>query len=144
MLLCLVLSTEYKLFLSKYNTCIHNVPFFSDTSTWYHKVHSKYVGKCLLLQKYLLSFCWRYCIFYITIYHLCISRLSWDFIWWYIIHHDYRGITKPSVTVHGSIFYSRSANRLTYKYELLLMLVAHCFAFHFLLLYRNAIMDSVH
>ena len=45
-----VISTECKLFLSKYNACIHNMPFFSDTSTWCHKVHNKYVGKCLLLQ----------------------------------------------------------------------------------------------
>ena len=43
-----IISTEYKLFLSKYNACIHNIPFFSDTSR--HKVHSKYVGKCLVLQ----------------------------------------------------------------------------------------------
>ena len=50
MLLHLVLPTEYNLFLSKYNACVHNMPLFSDTSTWCHKVHSKYVGKCLLLQ----------------------------------------------------------------------------------------------
>ena len=42
-----IISTEHKLLLSKYNACVHHVPFFSDTSTWYHKVHSKYVGKCL-------------------------------------------------------------------------------------------------
>ena len=46
-----VLSTEYKLFCqNSYNACVHNVPFFSDISTWCQKVHSKYVGKCLLLQ----------------------------------------------------------------------------------------------
>ena len=40
LLYLLVLSTE---FLLKHNACIHNVPFFSDTSTCCHEVHSKYV-----------------------------------------------------------------------------------------------------
>ena len=39
MLLYLVLSTEYKLLLSKYNACVQNVPFFSDTNAWCRKVH---------------------------------------------------------------------------------------------------------
>ena len=49
-MLYLVLSTDYNLFLSKYNACIHNLPLFSDTSTWCHRVHGKTCGKCLLLQ----------------------------------------------------------------------------------------------
>ena len=67
----LVLSTEYNLFLSKYNTCVHNMPFFSDTSTWCHNVHGKTCRKMfafaiisvIILPKILHS--------YITIYHLC-------------------------------------------------------------------------
>ena len=68
------------------------LPFFSDTSRWYCKVHSKYVENvcfCNICS----SFCQRYCILHIMVYDLCVSQLSCDFISPYIIYHDYRGIT---------------------------------------------------
>ena len=72
----LVLFTEYKSFLSKYNACVHNVLFFSDTSTWCHKVHSKYVGKMFAFA-IIYHFAKDIEFFIIiTIYHLCISQLS--------------------------------------------------------------------
>ena len=84
-----IISTECKLFLSKYNACVHNVPFFSDTSKRCHKVHSKYEGnvcfcnnicyfaKDIAFLYHDIPFVYIIIImrFYITIYRL--SRLSW-------------------------------------------------------------------
>ena len=87
MLWYLVLSTDYKLFLSKYNVCVHNVPFFSDTSTWcmvnmwenvcFCSNIWYYFAKDIAFLYHNIPFVYITVImrFYITIYHL--SRLLW-------------------------------------------------------------------
>ena len=84
MLLYVVLSTEYKVLLSKYNACVHNVPFFSATSTWCHKVHSKYEGKCLLLHYYFA----KDIAFFILGYTVCVYHDYHE-----ILYHDISSIT---------------------------------------------------
>ena len=64
----------------------------------------KYVVKYVLLYNICASFCQNIAFLYHDIpfvysdilhliYHLCISRLSWDFISWHIVYYNYRGIT---------------------------------------------------
>ena len=85
MLLYPVISTKYKLFWSKYNACVHNVPFFSDTSTWCHEVHSKYVGNVCFC-----NVCYHFAkdIAFLSRYIICVYHDYHE-----ILYHDISSIT---------------------------------------------------
>ena len=95
----IVLSTEYKLFCQ--NSKMHvfiMLPFLSDISTWCQKYIVNMWGNVCFCSNICYHFAKDILFFYIMIYHLCISWLSWDFISWYIIYHDYRSITTLYIT----------------------------------------------
>ena len=101
---CVTINTlkYYLLNINYFVMCVFILsPFFSDTSTWCHKVCSKTCGKCLLLYNIgsLFIILPKILHVHITTYHMCISRLSWDFISRYIVYHDYCGITSTNLTI---------------------------------------------
>ena len=69
-----------KIIFVKFIACVLNVPFFSDASTWCHKVHSKYVENACFCNNICYDFKKDIAFFYHDIAIICVHHE--------ILHHN--------------------------------------------------------